>query len=767
MALLREHTAAEYWADHGILVIRDRDGELDFETAGLLWEGATDAQPGGTIAHAGAGWLWASTSSADAEHEVRLELHDGPPPDDRAEWDDVMETPYLSLGGTVGLSVMTGGDWDEDTLLVGPPGRYRVRVSCRRQPDTENRGDEEHWPGDTWRLQFWAAPGDDEPPRWLARSTPAVPDELPLFDQMAFDPEVVNVLDGAQIAARQHPDGASAAQIAAARLNAEEYGGETGPGAPLWPPLPRPPLTTGHPDRDAVEAQLHAELLADRASRERELAEMAARLGVSPPVTVADALALLVRVGLLTVHEDAGEPRYRVPAEPPRMRDVLDLPAEQAAAIDKQEMFYRCASAASDLVAVALWSEAAGDDTVADLAERLLMSYEEVRAALRHAEQEQLLRVDGDPADAASQLTLTALPRREQEPAGEPRSEPLTHVEMLPQIVIQAYAGDETGIAAQPQIRYESGPASAAWIVASEVSSAGPPPLPEGAPPRAGIVTTSGNLVVWRDGRAEVRPGVPAGANRAVQTPYGVVVLSLARSVLVRPGGQAEVLATDTDYRTGLSADGRHLAVSEARFGRQPRFSLHVIDLADGSRQTLPWPENLTITGMYAGAVYFSSDKAGGLRWSPGSDPERLPWTPRTVDRLTGTMLVEGDEAGVTGWLVIGQDGEARNVLVTENADLIPGGTHLIDFRYSPPAVTLFDVATGGADPRIWWLPAGCDTSVPRSPAWEDEDHLLFRQPYAPHTPAVRLDIRTGAVEGVPFPGVAGDDLAAFVESPR
>ena len=133
--------------------------------------------------------------------------------------------------------------------------------------------------------------------------------------------------------------------------------------------------------------------------------------------------------------------------------------------------------------------------------------------------------------------------------------------------------------------------------------------------------------------------------------------------------------------------------------------------------------------------MYFSSDTAGGLRWTPGSDPEPLPWAPRTVDSRTGAMLVDGEAAGADGWLVIGQHGERANVLVTLTADLAPGGTHLIDFRYSPPAVTLFDVAAGGADPRVWWLPEGCDMSMPRGPAWEDGGHLLLRRPYSAARP--------------------------------
>ena len=417
MALLRAHTADEYWADYGILVVRNQGGYPAIEDAGLLAESATDTQPGGTVAHAGAGWLWARTSTADRQLTVILEAHDGPPSGDAgalAGWDDVLETPFLSGARMVALGLLTGGDYDEHTLLLGRYGNYRVRVACRRQPDD----DAEDADGDTWRLQFWPAPGDPEPPRWLARGAPAVSGFSYEWDGV-LDPEVRDVLWAAQTAAREHPEGASAAQVAAAKP-AGAGGAETSPETPLWPPLPRPPLTTGHPDQDAFEARLHAEFLADRAERERALAEMAAHAGVPAPVTVGDVLPLFARLGLLTVRDDDGEARYLNPAEQPHVRDVLDLPAQQLAAIDEQELFYRYCAPATDLVAVAMWTPAGRVGTVPDLARRVLMPASEVRATLRYAQRQHLLRVDGDPDDDASQLTLTVLPSREQQPAGQP-----------------------------------------------------------------------------------------------------------------------------------------------------------------------------------------------------------------------------------------------------------------------------------------------------------------------------------------------------------
>src|SRR4029077_538072 len=91
VTLQRSFADEDYWADHGLLVIRDEvSDDPDPELEALLTENATDAQPGGTIATAGFGWLWAKTGGADGEHHVRLDVHDGVPPDDQSSWPDVV-----------------------------------------------------------------------------------------------------------------------------------------------------------------------------------------------------------------------------------------------------------------------------------------------------------------------------------------------------------------------------------------------------------------------------------------------------------------------------------------------------------------------------------------------------------------------------------------------------------------------------------------------------------------------------------------------------
>lgn len=764
MALLRTYETDEYWAEYGVLVVRDQGGDADYESTGLLAEHATESQPGGTIATAGAGWLWARASSLDGDHEVRLEAHDSPPPDDPdalADWDDVVETPYLSLSGTVGLSWLTGGDSDEHTLQLGPEGHYRVRVCCRRQPpppDPRDTSGDDVPEGDTWRLQFWPTPGGPQPPRWLARA-PVVIDDSPSWADWTgtLDPHVSSVLRSAVDLAPRHPEGVSAAQVAADRAAMESaYADQADPASPLWPPAPRPFLTTGHPDLDAFEAQAHAKAVAGWAGRQREVAELAARFRVPNPVTVGDVLPLLVGMGLLTARQDGGQARYR-PGDPAGHTPGQAGAPGGSGEDEDEETYGGNADEAADLVSIALWTRSGRVGTVADLAERLLTPVDDVRGTLRYAEQERWLHVAGDPADAASRLILTALPRRE-EPAGEPRSVPLPAVNPGVGAVIQASARTQPLIARAGQPR-----PSVRLVVATTSSRTGPPPPPAGAPPRAGIVTDSGKLVVWRDGRPEVLASVPEYAFRAVDTRYGVLVLSPGASVLVREGGQAEVVATDAGYRAEVSWDGRLLAFAQNKFGRRPNFALHVIDLADGSRQTLRWPANVSVTGVYAGSVFFGAADAGSLRWTPGSDPEPLPWEPRTVDPLSGRMLVSGFDQGIDGWLVIGQDGERHNVLASGAAELALGGEQMMYLRYEPPAVTLFDVATGGADPRVVWLPDRSDTT---KNAWEDAGHLLLRRPFARDAaPAARLDVRTGEVERVPFPGAEGNGQAIFVES--
>ena len=84
MALSGEFADEEYQPEYGTLLVRDSCTEYVPPEPGeeLLEESAVGAQPGGTLARAGTGWLEGHAS--DAYHRVRLEAHDARPPDDRA-----------------------------------------------------------------------------------------------------------------------------------------------------------------------------------------------------------------------------------------------------------------------------------------------------------------------------------------------------------------------------------------------------------------------------------------------------------------------------------------------------------------------------------------------------------------------------------------------------------------------------------------------------------------------------------------------------------
>jgi len=153
VALVRFLADDEYRPEFSSVVIRDVTvGTRQRLRAPLLNEGAGPLW--GTVGRAGAGWL--QLAASDQYERVRLEAHDAGPPPESEDWRDVLETPYYSGTGTVGLTSTTGGN-PGSGLELGPPGYYRARV-CRRPADDE---------GDVWVVRFWA--GDVRPPQWLVR----------------------------------------------------------------------------------------------------------------------------------------------------------------------------------------------------------------------------------------------------------------------------------------------------------------------------------------------------------------------------------------------------------------------------------------------------------------------------------------------------------------------------------------------------------------------------------------------------------------------
>jgi hypothetical protein len=653
--LLNSLQEDEYWADHGILVANDGRGGDDQTGEGypglapgidpeLLEVTALQVQPGGTVAHAGAGWLWGRASSAGLYNVVRLESHEGQPVDDRSDWDEVMETPYLSGAGTVQLALLTGG-WDPDAaeLSIGRPGRYRVRVSCVRDPNQpwtdEYRSVPRRTPpgfpgpgtaapdgedgvfdeGDVWRLQFWPAPDDLEPPRWLLRT------EL-LTDE---------------------------------------------------------PLTDEPPDADLPFG--HSPLLA------------------------------------------------------------------------------------TDLISVALWTPPGTVYSVADLAARVLATLDEVRAGLTTAVHDGHLRIAGDLADDQAPLTLTALADPPPD-YGEPLRLPIAAQDIGASVTFTAsYGGDDadTGEDDESDADWENAgqdrvTRATVQVVRVLTASIGGPiraraPLPYGPPPKAGIVTSNQELVVWRAGVPAVLAQVERDAGRALATPHGIVVIGSKHAVLVRPDGEQLELAANTDSRVALSGDGRHIAIATSKLGRRPKFALYLADLTDGSAQVLDLPDFFSVEAVHDGVLRYglaSEDGSGCFSWTPGAPPTPAPCLEGQFDRLSGTRLTitEPRELLAGDFLMTRRDGTEVTVkrrYDAQDSELSPGGRWLYDFWYEPLAMTVTDVSgpTPGEAVR-WPLPHGCETSlvVGRRPQWEDETHLLLAAPYT-DVHAIRIDAATGAID--------------------
>jgi hypothetical protein len=119
--------------------------------------------------------------------------------------------------------------------------------------------------------------------------------------------------------------------------------------------------------------------------------------------------------------------------------------------------------------------------------------------------------------------------------------------------------------------------------------------------------------------------------------------------------------------------------------------ALHLIDLADGSRRTMPWDEErqIGVIAVYGGTVYFSHDGAT-MTWTPGTEPEPAGLGLRWIDPLSGTSLRVEDRQGV---IVDRPDGTRQRVVIDQGVALAPGGTALYSFRSSPPAITLFELS--------------------------------------------------------------------------
>ena len=146
---------------------------------------------------------------------------------------------------------------------------------------------------------------------------------------------------------------------------------------------------------------------------------------------------------------------------------------------------------------------------------------------------------------------------------------------------------------------------------------------------------------------------------------------------------------------TAVDPQGRLAATTELHLGRRTRSRVHLIDLSDGSRQTLPWPtedEVFMVRAVYDGAVYLNARSSQTtLRWRPGTEPESLPYQVQELDPYSGTAKAYRHD---TGFVLLAPDGSTRPLTPeAATARLVPGGTLLCHFDYRPAAVRLVAAA--------------------------------------------------------------------------
>lgn len=297
------------------------------------------------------------------------------------------------------------------------------------------------------------------------------------------------------------------------------------------------------------------------------------------------------------------------------------------------------------------------------------------------------------------------------------------------------------------------------------------PVLPDGSPPAAGVITGHRELLVWQDGAPVLVAKVEQYAERAMTTPYGILVFGPRKAVLVRPDGEQVLLAAVPDSKIALSADGRQLAIAGVDLGDQPKFVLRLADLADGSVSSLECLAMPSVDALREGVVYYrvrtgDQDKRAAMAWAPGSAPVPAPSPARPGPRVAAA-LADGDAYVLTG---------TEGTPLTETGMrfgpyLSPGGRWLYGFRQRPPLLSVTEVSGDDLGPtRAWPLPPGCATASGgnRCPVWEDEKHLLLVTPHEtiPGTRVIRVDVTSGAVERPSVDRGDGSrcDVEVFVE---
>jgi Family of unknown function (DUF6042) len=379
------HEWTDHWPDYGSLVLRETYGGGPGDVAlpvGLLPPdevGDLDDTVNGALALTGVGWFHGNLR-ADGRPAVRVEVWDGPPPEDDAGWADadlVADLPYWSPVGTVVLNYLVAMDGGPEFALPGP-GPYRIRTSCRPLVGE---------PAEGWRLQFWPL-GDavPEPARWRRRGwTPPTAVESGWSRYFGDD---VDVLTSAVWVVAADGSGADVAELEA---HFEGWG------------------RAGYLDQPA----------GGEAERDR-VTEFARQLGVPEPRSRRVLLDFLVAAGRLQRTDEGGVRRYRTAPDPPRADEVVTLPPEDVAAIAAANAPLTHGYLARDVRAAVLWAPyRLLDTTLTDLARRLRAKPDAVTAALAYLAGQDRIAVHGDQNDPDGQLVLAVeLPETD---GGDPR----------------------------------------------------------------------------------------------------------------------------------------------------------------------------------------------------------------------------------------------------------------------------------------------------------------------------------------------------------
>ncbi|GAA2736789.1 hypothetical protein [Actinocorallia aurantiaca] len=357
--------------------------------------------------------------------------------------------------------------------------------------------------GTRWCLRFWKVDGDAELPRWFKRSGPPVGPECSGWEDLLAEP--LWLLYQAAVAA------------------SEDQPAAWGTGAVS----PGEILRFLRPYGDCEDDEVFCDGGA-----------------------LVEALEILVHEGLL-IREAYG---YRAVPDP-------GVPSERAARCVHDGLRFH--ELAVDLCSIMRWTTREQTLRVEELAERLLVSADEVRSALASCP---LLRLS--PDDRVSAL--------------------------------HTWGQDAREWSFQPMFRD-----SYVFMEDDERPwrPSGPSTVPFGAPPAAGVIAADGRLTIWRDGESVVLidwdedPDFMMccyGPEGAWETPHGIVLVQRGLELVAWNGERLPIGEGSYETPQAFSADGRHLAaVRKARRGRGQAEELHLIDLVDGSHEVIQTIEGL------------------------------------------------------------------------------------------------------------------------------------------------------------------------------